>query len=162
MLLYTLKPGGLHIRVILGSPFDRGNLRDILGLTSLLPPKKKKKGNEVTRGPVPSSLVSSREFSLSSLRGLTEKPDPAQGGWGTLPGYHRGQHLSLHVPTLFPVASIIRPFFSSPLCYFSWRLAVFLFRNWPSDAAIPHCSLKATHQCLSFPEPEPSPCRLDK
>ena len=158
MLLYTLKPGGLHIRVMLGRPFDRGNLSDILGLTSLLPPKKKKRGNEVTRGPVPSSLVSSREFSLSSLRRLIERPDPAQGGWGTLPGYHRGQHLFLHLPTPFPVA----PFVSSPLCYFSWRLAVFLFPNWPSDAAIPHCSLKATHQHLSFPEPEPSPCRPDK
>ena len=106
MLLYTLKPGGLHIQVMLGRPFDRGNLSDILGLTSLLPPKKKKKGNEVTRGPVPSSLVSSREFSLSSLRRLIERPDPAQGGWGTLPGYHRGQHLFIcPPPSLWPLSS---------------------------------------------------------
>lgn len=102
----TLKPGGLHIPVMLGRPFDRCNLSDSLGLTSLLPPKKKEKGNEVTRGPVPSSLVSSREFSLSFK--ATYREARPQGGWGTLPGYHRGAAplpSSTHPLSLWPLSS---------------------------------------------------------
>ena len=103
----TLKPGGLHIPVMLGRPFDQCNLSGSLGLTSLLPPKKKEKGNEVTRGPVPSSLVSSREFSLSIKATYREaRPHPGWvGNVAWLPPRGSTSSFIYPPPSLWPLSS---------------------------------------------------------
>jgi len=73
-----------------------------------------------------------------------------------LPGYQRGWGGTFSFATPFPAASPL-PFFPQPPLLLQLLLAAFLLRNWPSDAAVPHCSSKATHQHLSFAEPGLSP-----